>query len=101
MDFQTNYSLGTLSQPRPWPSAQVPALSEADAVRGVLDDCFEQVVCIVDEPAPPPPPSVPRPPRAVGLLLKALLGEQGPTVRVISCTDSDPASSCVIILLRA
>jgi hypothetical protein len=53
--------------------------SDADAVRAVLDDCFEQV-CIVDDPDPPPPPSVQRPPRPVGLLLQALLGEQGPMV---------------------
>ena len=40
-------------------------------MRGVLDDCLEHV-CVVDDP---PPPSVPRPPRAVSLLLQSLLGK--------------------------
>ena len=44
----------------------------------MLDDCFDQV-CIVDEPEPPP--SVPRPPRPMGLLLQALLGKQSAKVR--------------------
>jgi len=53
--------------------------ADAAAVRGVLDDCLEHVCVVDDPPQPPPPPSVPRPPRAVSLLLQALLGKPPPS----------------------
>jgi len=64
-------------------------------VRGVLDDCLEHVCIVDDPPQQPPPSSVPRPPRAVSLLLQALLGKPPASQARLG----SPASECSSMIL--
>ena len=75
---------------------QGPPALDAAAVRGVLDDCLEHV-CIVDDPPElPPPPSVPRPSRAVSLLLQSLLGKS-PASQARWCLFGFPESHSMML----